>query len=254
MYVYTSSTGVYYPYLSENIDEQTKPLLVEPENIQDEDMKIEYWYGVMKANSELQAKEAFGAENTLIIRPTYMIGPADKSNRFIHWPLRMSEPGDVLIPGKNEDPFQYIDVRDVAEFTINLMEQEVSGTYNAVGPENAETISEFAIKASKAFNHEHNLLQVDDYDFLKSQRVKDIVPWIMPEGNNYGSARINNRLAQDAGLTYRPLKDSMVDTYNWWTSAELPHSFKDKYIMDSSTALAREKAILAAWSNTYRNI
>ena len=54
LYLYTSSTGVYYPYLENDYKEDAKVLLEEPEGITDEEEKIEYWYGVMKANSELE--------------------------------------------------------------------------------------------------------------------------------------------------------------------------------------------------------
>lgn len=122
LYLYTSSTGVYYPYLTKNIKEDTKVLLEEPETLEDEEMRIEYWYGVMKSNSELAARNAYGDDRTIVVRPTYMFGPADKTNRFIHWPLRLSKGGEVFVPGKDEDPVQYIDVRDVAEFMIRLIE------------------------------------------------------------------------------------------------------------------------------------
>ena len=70
--------------------------------------KKEYDYGIMKANSELAAIEEFGLERTIVVRPTYMIGPADKSNRFIHWPIRLAQGGDTMVPGKVNDPVQYI--------------------------------------------------------------------------------------------------------------------------------------------------
>ena len=72
LYMYTSSTGVYYPYLGNNITEETKILTKEPETVEDENEKLEYWYGVMKTNSENAAIKAFGADRTIIARPTYV--------------------------------------------------------------------------------------------------------------------------------------------------------------------------------------
>lgn len=246
IYLYTSSTGVYYPYLSDNISEEQNLVMIEPEDIEDEDEKLEYWYGVMKANSEKVTKEIFGADRTIVVRPTYMIGPADKSNRFIHWPVRLAQGGEVLVPGKKEDPVQYIDVRDVAEWMIRLIEDKKAGTYNAVGPETVETMEGFMAKAGNSFDVEHQWVWIDDYDFLKSHGVTYIVPWIMPEGNNYGSARINNQKALKDGLSLRTLQASISDTYNWWRS-DAAREIREKMETDANSVLKREESILAAW-------
>ena len=247
LYLFTSSTGVYYPYLDDNIDESKEVLLVEPEGIEDEDMKIEYWYGVMKANSEIAIREEFGEDRTLAIRPTYMIGPADNSNRFIHWPVRLSRGGEVLVPGKPEDPVQYADVRDVAEFMIRMAEQKMNGTYNAVGPEKAQGILDFVREAHGAFDNEATFTTIEDYDFLKEEGILHIVPWIMPEGNNYGSARINNAKGIAAGLTFRPLTETVRDTYDWWYSDALTQEQRDEFEKNPESVLVREDEILDRW-------
>lgn len=249
LYLYTSSTGVFYPYLGENIKEDAELLLVEPEGIEDEAMKTEYWYGVMKANSELEAEKAFGANRTIVVRPTYMIGPADKSNRFIHWPVRLAKGGEVMVPGKSEDPVQYMDVRDVAEFMIRLIEQKKAGTYNAAGPKNPQGIRSFVEEARQAFDAPSTLIQVDDYHFLQQQQVADLVPWIMPVGNNYGSARISNERAVQAGLQFRPLPGTVKDTYDWWYSDALSEAQRNEFELDPETVLMRERAILGAWKD-----
>ena len=76
-------------------------------SISDSVLKMEYEYGVMKANSEQEAITAFGKENTIIVRPTYMFGPGDHTDRFIHWPVRLAKGGEILVPGKTDDPVQY---------------------------------------------------------------------------------------------------------------------------------------------------
>lgn len=249
LYLYTSSTGVYYPYLGENIKENTELLLKEPEGIEDEEMKIEYWYGVMKATSEMEVKKAFGEDRTIVVRPTYMIGPADKSNRFIHWPVRLARGGEVLVPGKKDDPVQYIDVRDVAEWMIRLIEQKKVGTYNAVGPRRTQNMYAFVKEAAKAFAVNSDLVYIDDYEFLKKNHVPDLVPWIMPAGNNYGSARINNEKGIKAGLKFRKLPKTVKDTYDWWYSNSLTDEQRNKFELDPETVLRREKAIIEAWKN-----
>jgi 2'-hydroxyisoflavone reductase len=122
-YLYTSSTGVYYPYLKDNIDEESKVLLQEPTELKESEDELDYWYGVMKATSEQATIKAFGVERSIIVRPTYMMGPADKTDRFIYWPIRLPKGGEILVPGKTADPVEYIDVRDVAEWMIRLAEE-----------------------------------------------------------------------------------------------------------------------------------
>lgn len=247
LYMYTSSTGVYYPYKGENIRENTEVLLEVPQGIEDEEEQMEYGYGVMKARSEMETIEAFGKDRSIIVRPTYMVGPGDKTDRFIYWPIRLAKGGEVMVPGKTTDPVQYIDVRDVAEWMIRLAEEKATGTFNAVGPEKAQTMMEFVEKAKTAFDSESTLVQIDDYDFLKANNVPYLIPWILPEGNNYGSARASNEKAVENGLTFRPLKETITDIHNWWQSQ--PDDRRKQFEEKPGSVLLREKDILAKWNS-----
>ncbi|MEM6966054.1 MAG: NAD-dependent epimerase/dehydratase family protein [Bacteroidota bacterium] len=249
LYVYTSSTGVFYPYLGSDFKETDEVLLEEPTEIEDEDTKLEYWYGVMKATSELAAQKAFGKDRTIVVRPTYMFGPGDKTDRFVHWPVRLSRGGEVLVPGKKEDAVQYIDVRDVAEWMIRLVEEKNTQTFNAVGPANPTGIYDFVKEAQTAFDVESQLIAVTDYELLKENGIHYIVPWIMPEGNNRGSALINNDRAKANGLTYRPLKQSIKDTYDWWYSDALTDERRKKFEEKEGSALLKEKELLEQWKS-----
>jgi len=252
LYIYTSSTGVYYPYLEDRITEETEVLTTMPQNLKSEELKIEYGYGVMKATSEMETIKAFGTDRSLIIRPTYMIGPADKSDRFIYWPLRLSKGGDIMVPGKKKDPVQYIDVRDVAEWTIRSAEEKLTGTFNAVGPRNAQTMNAFINTAKEAFEVPSTLVHITDYKFLKENGVNHIVPWIMPEGYNYGSARIDNQKAIQNGLTFREVTTSIKDTFNWWVSDALSNERRAKFEHKEGSIFLREKEILKNWGNYNR--
>lgn len=246
LYLFTSSTGVYYPYLKSDYKEDTEVLLTMPEVVTEEE-KLEYDYGVMKANSENEAIKHFGKDRTIVVRPTYMFGPSDKSNRFIHWPIRLSKGGETMIPGKEVDPVQYIDVRDVAEWMIRLIEVKSTGTYNAVGPDKPQNMYSFAEEAKKVFDVETTFVKIDDYDFLKENNVPYIVPWIMPIENNKNSARVNNNKAKKNRLTLRPLADSIKDTYNWWYSDAVTQKQRDEVELNPKSILAREKSIIEKW-------
>ena len=253
LYLYISSTGVYFPYKSDDIKEDTKVLLKTPEGVSDDILKMSYDYGVMKATSELEAEKAFGSDRTIVVRPTYMFGPGDLTNRFIHWPIRLAKGGDVLVPGKEDDPVQYIDVRDVAEWCIRLAENKTHGTFNAVEPSEPITVQNFVKKAASTFNVNTNLICINDYAFLKENKVYYIVPWIMEDAYSYGSARVSTEKAKVNGLLYRDLKDSIKETHDWWYSDALTEDIRQRFEGNPRTVLSREKEILDKWKVHTKN-
>lgn len=247
IYIYTSSTGVYFPYTKANLNESNKVLLKVPKTLEDETLKMEFDYGVMKANSEQETIKAFGKERSIIIRPTYMFGPGDKTDRFIHWPIRLAKDGEIMVPGKKGDPLQYIDVRDVAEFMIRLAEQKNYGTYNAVGPTNKESMYDFIEKTKGTFDVKNDFVYIDDYNFLKDNKIYYIIPWIMQDKYNYGSARINNSLAKENGLVFRDLKTSIKETHDWWYSDNLTDERRAKFEQRKGSILVRERELIKKW-------
>ena len=66
-------------------------------------------------------------------RPGLIAGPGDESGRFAYWPARLSRGGEVLAPGTPDDVVQVIDVRDLAEWLLDLCETRTTGVYDAVG-------------------------------------------------------------------------------------------------------------------------
>ena len=247
LYIYTSSTSVYFPFLKTGMNEEDSVLLQLPEGSEFENNKGSYEYGVMKATSEVETIKAFGKERSVIVRPTFMIGPGDKSDRFIHWPVRLYKGGDILVPGKADDYVQYIDVRDIAEWMIRLAEENIAGTFNAAGPEKPETVKDFAMKAKKSFEVPSNLVFVDDYDFLKRNNIYYLVPWVMAEGNSLGFTRIDNKKAIRAGLKCRNLQTSIQEMQAWWSSNALTQERRDKFEKNPNGLLAKEQEILEKW-------
>tara|TARA_B110001469_G_scaffold58311_1_gene56016 strand:- start:2922 stop:4070 length:1149 start_codon:yes stop_codon:yes gene_type:complete len=252
-YIYTSSTGVYFPYITKDIQENKTVLFKMPENTTDPVLKMEYEYGVMKANSEQEAITAFGKENTIIVRPTYMFGPGDQTDRFMHWPVRLAKGGEILVPGKTDDPVQYIDVRDVAEFMIRLAEDKAVGTYNAVGPSEKESMMDFVTKTQDTFNVKSTLVQIDDTDFLQKNNIFYLIPWIQQDPYNFGSARISNAFSIKSGLTFRDTKTSIKKTHDWWYSDNLTNERRAKFEENATSVLVNEKKIIAEWRKYLAN-
>ena len=245
-YLFTSSTGVYFPYRDDNIEEDRELVLQVPATAT-EDQKVEYDYGVMKSLSEIEAKNAFGAKRTIVVRPTYMIGPADQFDRFVHWPVRLKRGGNILIPGKSNDPVQYIDVRDVAEWMIRLLESGKAGTYNAVGPASHMSMPVFVHGVHAAFSSAVDFVQIDDYDFLASQNIYFLIPWVVPTGDHYGCARMNNSHAKANGLTFRPLARTILDIDEWWNSEAVTEERRKNLTSSPDSIVMKEKAVIENW-------
>lgn len=236
-YLFTSSTGVYYPYLTRGLAES------DPVHYDQRDPKDgEEAFGVMKAQGERYVLDAFG-DGGLVVRPTYIVGPGDTSDRFPYWPVRLARGGEVLAPGRVDDPSQLIDVRDLAEFMVRLLEEKRSGLFNAVGPERPITARAFYAAAAAALNANVTFTYVDDYDFLRAHKIEEAIPWAMLSGNNDGMMSIRNARAIAAGLTFRPLADTVRDTLAWWPSVPEARRAKPRFSITPEI----EAAALAAW-------
>lgn len=245
-YLYVSSTGVYYPYLADDISEATPPALALPDGME-AGTDGSYDYGIMKALSEIEARQAFGDARTVVVRPGYMVGPADQTDRFGYWPVRLARGGEVMVPGRADDPVQWIDVRDVAEWMIRLVENRSAGTFNAVGPASDTGMHRFVHGAHAAFGSAADFTAVDDYGFLREHGVRFVVPWIMPVGNNAGSALVSRERAVENGLSYRGLAETVEDFHRWWHSGAVSEERRTTMISGPRSLIAREAEILRAW-------
>ena len=90
-------------------------------------------YGPLKAMCERAGLERFGDDRTAVIRPTYVAGPHDTTDRFTYWARRMARGGDVAIVGPGA-PLQIVDARDLGAFIVRCAETGLAGAFDAVGP------------------------------------------------------------------------------------------------------------------------
>jgi len=236
-YMFTSSTGVYYPYLTRGLDEKdaVHTDLKDPKDGSET-------FGVAKAKCEAQTMKVFG-DRGIVVRPTYIVGPGDTSDRFPYWPVRLARGGEVLAPGHADDPMQIIDVRDLAEFMVHLAESDRRGIFNVAGPKQPLLARAFYEQAAKAINPSVTYTFVDDYDFLAAHKIEEAIPWALLKGNDYGMMSIRNDKAIAAGLAFRPLATTLRDTLAWWPSVPQARRDKPRFALTPET----EAAALADW-------
>ena len=206
------------------------------------------YYGALKTFSEKEVAKHYGNAHT-IVRPGLIVGPLDRSDRFTYWPARIDRGGEVLAPGTPNDPSQFIDSRDLAEFMVRLAEKKVFGTFNAMGPAHPTTMAEvlYGIKAVTTAGASFTWVP---NDFLASQGVRGwrhMPIWLPPEGRTAGFLRRSNAKAIAAGLTFRPLADTAKATLDWHKTR--PEA-EQKAMLEGAVAgisPAKEAEVLAAW-------
>jgi 2'-hydroxyisoflavone reductase len=201
-------------------------------------------YGPLKALSEQEAEKWF-PKKTLIIRPGLIVGPRDETDRFTYWPVRIDRGGEVMAPGDPKDPVQFIDARDLAEWTIRMVENGETGAYNASGPARTLGVGDM-LEAIKTANSSKAKFTWVNADFLEAQKVapwSDMPVWIPPRGEEAGGNRISIKRALEKGLTFRPLEMTARDTLAWFKSQPAERQAKLK----AGLSPERETEVLAAW-------
>ncbi len=198
-------------------------------------------YGPLKALSEKEAEKWFPGK-TLIIRPGLIVGPGDETDRFTYWTVRIDRGGEVLAPGTPTDPVQFIDARDLAEWTIRMGEKRGTRIYNATGPAKTLVIGDMLGGIKTALSSNTNFTWVTA-EFLKQQNVQawsDMPVWA---GDETELARTNISRALAKGLTFRPLAETARDTLAWFKSQ--PQD-RQSHLRAGLTP-EREAEVLSAW-------
>ncbi len=99
-------------------------------------------YARDKRGAELAVLDAFGADRSVLVRAGLILGPYENIGRLPWWLNRVARGGPVLAPGPRDLPLQYVDVRDLADWTLGAVEQELSGPYNLVSPPGHTTMGD----------------------------------------------------------------------------------------------------------------
>ncbi|MFT3906223.1 MAG: SDR family oxidoreductase [Steroidobacteraceae bacterium] len=173
-------------------------------------------YGGLKALCE-QAVERSWGEHCAVIRPTYIVGPGDTTDRFTYWPVRVARGGDLLAPGTARDPIQYIDVRDLADFMCRCAERQLAGRYNLCNPPGAVTMGQLLDTCRKVAHSDARFVWASTA-FLEREKLLDsgeLPIWAPPSGESAGFAQVSCARAVRAGLKFRSLRTTVADTLSW---------------------------------------
>jgi 2'-hydroxyisoflavone reductase len=240
-YVFISSVSAYSAAVPWNYDE-TAPLA----EIGDPDATeiTEENYGGLKVACERAATQLFGPDTT-IVRPTFVIGPYDRSYRFTWWVDRLARGGRVLAPGRPDDPIQLIDARDQGSWIISLLERSITGTFHTVSPAPpfgfGQMLAEIAAEVAPAGTE---LVWVDS-EFLVAEGVDyNALPlWSGGESEGANLNTASPAAAYAAGLSPRPLRQSVADIRAAQPLPDRP---------EVGLSPDREAELLARWDATRR--
>jgi len=252
-YIFISTISVYADNSTPNADETAAttpmpdgldPYTLEPQN-------RGRYYGALKTRSEKEVQDDYPGIFT-IIRPGLIVGRLDRTDRFTYWPVRVAKGGEVLAPGTPNDVTQFIDARDLAEFTIRMAEKgpkDGGGIYNATGPRTPLPMGEFLDHCKRVTGSNARFTWVP-WSFLQEQKIR---PWrdmtivVPPDGEAAGFSRRNIDRALAKGLTFRPLDDTIRATLEYNNSRSPEERAKLDSGLVGGISASREAEVLAAW-------
>ncbi len=243
-YTFISSISVYSDLSMPGVDENGSLATLEDPTVEEITGET---YGPLKVLCEQAVEEEFPGRS-LLIRPGLIVGPHDPSDRFTYWPHRIAEGGEVLLPEPRNLPTQFIDVRDLAEWTVKMVEDRRTGPFNATGPESPMPMDGLAQICRKVSESDASFKWLDG-QWLKEH---DADPnsfcfwWIGSEEAEYRSAfEVDCSRALAAGLSYRSVEATVRSTLEWDRSRsgdyELKHGLKPE----------REAELLREWRSSH---
>ncbi|MGW7548785.1 SDR family oxidoreductase [Streptomyces sp. NPDC054770] len=175
-------------------------------------------YAQDKLGGELAAVESFGADGSVLVRAGLILGPYENVGRLPWWLDRIARGGPVLAPGPRDLPVQFVDARDLAEWTLGAVEQELSGPYNLVAPPGHTTMGELLEACRRSTGSDAELRWTDAEVILGA----GIEPWVqlpvwVPAGGELydGVHRLDVSRAVATGLRCRAVEETVADTWGW---------------------------------------
>ena len=206
VYCFVSSVSLYADFKQINDEESAVAQLGDLPADQVTDQS----YGPLKALCEDAVRGVFGPR-ALVVRPGLIVGPHDPTGRITYWPHRIARGGEVLAPAPEEAPTQFVDVRDLAAWMVNLCVLGASGTYNATHP--GVSRSELLDTCRRVTGSRAEITWVSP-EFLVEHDVGEWIElplWLVDPALEFAD-RVDVRRALATGLTFRPLSETVGAT------------------------------------------
>lgn len=238
LYVFISTISVYADVKTVGQDENAPLATLEDESVEEVTGET---YGGLKVLCERAVQEVY-PDRALIIRPGLIVGPDDPTDRYTYWPVRIARGGDVLVPGRPERAVQYIDVRDLAEWTVRMVEEGKTGVYSANGPAEVQTMDEFVEACKSAAGSDASFVWVPE-DFLLQRDVgqwMELPLWVSEkEAPGFFSYDVSKAVRD--GLTFRSPEETARDTIAWAATRPADHEWR------AGMKPEREQELLEEW-------
>lgn len=237
-YLFISTISVYADFAEPGQDENSPLAVLEDPTTETVDGKT---YGGLKVLCEQSIQETFGNRATLV-RPGLIVGPYDHTDRFTYWPVSLAQLPDVVAPDLKNQPVQFIDARDLAEWCIRLLEADQGGTFNATGP--LEPYSLDFVLDSCRLGGPANIRWTDPARLseLGAEAWTDF-PFVLDySGDRWGMMQIDVSRAIASGLTYRPLHTTVQETLDWALSRPADYALKAGISRERHSELLRNLA------------
>jgi nucleoside-diphosphate-sugar epimerase len=233
-YVFVSTLSVYPDEVLRGANEDTplyRPPFPDTEEITGES------YGPLKVACEEAVREVFGGRS-LLIRPGYIVGPHDPTDRFTSYVRRASEGGEMLAPGPPDAAVQVVDVRDLGTFMLDRIEANDPGVYGVVGPGEPASMGDVLEASRDAAGADTTFTWVTP-EFL-GRFGDEVEAWLPIWDAQLGVHEFDMRRAVAAGLSHRPLAETVGDTLAWDRARGLPE-------LRSGLPRGKERELLDAW-------
>jgi len=209
-YIYVSTVAVYDFDTGSNFPESAKLAELSDPTIEEVTGAT---YGPLKAECDRIVRTIYGDVCT-IVRPTYVVGPGDHTDRFTFYVDLVNKGGDVLAPGLPDNEVQWVDARDLCPWIVTLAENDTPGVFNAAGP--ASPMSRNGLLwGLRALTAKPVNFFWPDTDLLEELEIS--MPMMSLER---GSTHFENSASMKAGLNYRSLAETAGDTLKWWQSQD----------------------------------
>lgn len=202
-------------------------------------------YGPLKVLCERAATAAIGEDRITILRPTWVAGPGDNSDRFTYWPVRAERGGEMLVPGTPADRIQIVDVRDMANFVVDSLEKRITGIYNMVNPPGTYSMGQLMADCQAMTAADVDMTWVD-LPFIEAHGLYasgELPIWAPVSGDTRSDAIVNGDRSFAQGMKTRPERETIRGILEWWPT--LPEDRRNN--MHAGLSAQREAEMLAAW-------